>query len=109
MKKKKKKKESADADDVEDNLKPEENTDPDPIAEEKSTQRKIFEIMHKLFGYFFLAYAAWEIHEGIWLYGLKYSVKIDNLQKAFIGWIGGLAGIVAIAKAYLVMVVPNKE
>ena len=96
-----------DNDDVEDNVKPEEHTA--ALAEEKSTQRKIWEVLHKLCGYFFVAYAAWEIHEGIRLYGMKYSVNVDNLQKAFIAWIVGLAGIVAIAKAYLVMVLPNKE
>ena len=95
---------------MEDNVKPEENiTDALVVENKKSTQRMIFEVMHKLFGYFFLAFAAWEIHEGIWLYGLKYNVKIDHLQNAFIGWIAGLVGIVAIAKAYLVMLVPKNK
>ena len=96
-----------DDDDVEDNAKPEEQTD--PVVEQKSAQRKIWEIMHKLCGYFFVAYAAWEIHEGIKLYGMKFGENVDNLQKAFIAWIVSLAGIVAIAKAYLVMGTAKKE
>jgi len=86
------------ADDVEDNAKAEEEP---AIVEEKSMTRKVWEVGHKLMGYFFLGLCAWQIHEGIKLYGIKYDQNVDNMKKAFLGFFCAFVGIVALLKAYL--------
>ena len=75
-------------------------------GEEKEPVRKAWEVGHRVFGVTLLACGFWQMWEGVRLYGIKYSVSDEDLNKVFIAywvWIGLMAAIMVFGGGFFKM------